>query len=331
MANEEAKLFVAGLPDSVSEDVLKQLFEATGGTVVNVSLPKDRATGRPRGFGFVTLSTPAEAQAARDALDGSMQAGKSISVRPFQAEPPRRDGMGAPPGGPGGPGGGYTGGGGYSGGGGMGGPPRTGGFVPRGPGGPGGPGGGMGGGPGAPDRTLYVGNLPYDCTQQEIEVLINGVAAGDVVRVHLPTDQDGRKRGFGFVTMSSADTAKAASEALKTADLRGRRLVINLAHPKGERPAPREGGFGGGGGYSGGGGGGFGGGGGYSGGGGGFPSAPAGGGGGNFGPPAPARKTFDDRKRKHGGPGAGEDGPRKRRFERVEDTTKDDDWSGDDD
>src|ERR1700733_10278628 len=99
MANEEAKLFVAGLPDSVSEEVLKQLFEATGGTVVNVSLPKDRATGRPRGFGFVTLSTAAEAQAARDALDGSMQAGKSISVRPFQAEPPRRDG---PPG-PGGP------------------------------------------------------------------------------------------------------------------------------------------------------------------------------------------------------------------------------------
>src|SRR6478609_629212 len=89
--NEEAKLFVAGLPDSISEDVLKQLFEATGGTVVNVSLPKDRATGRPRGFGFVTLSTPAEAQTARDALDGSMQAGKSISVRPFQAEPPRRD------------------------------------------------------------------------------------------------------------------------------------------------------------------------------------------------------------------------------------------------
>src|SRR5271163_367774 len=91
MGNDEAKLFVAGLPDSVSEEVLKQLFEATGGTVVSVSLPKDRATGRPRGFGFVTLSTPAEAQIARDALDGSMQAGRSISVRPFQADPPRRD------------------------------------------------------------------------------------------------------------------------------------------------------------------------------------------------------------------------------------------------
>jgi nucleolin len=96
MANEEAKLFVAGLPDSISEEVLKQLFEATGGKVVGVSLPKDRTTGRLRGFGFVTLATPQEAQAARDALDGSMQAGKSISVRPFQAEPPETRGAAGP-------------------------------------------------------------------------------------------------------------------------------------------------------------------------------------------------------------------------------------------
>jgi nucleolin len=302
MANEEAKLFVAGLPDSVSEEVLKQLFEATGGTVVNVSLPKDRATGRPRGFGFVTLSTPAEAQAARDALDGSMQAGKSISVRPFQAEPPR-GGVGGPGAGPGGPRA-------YGSGPGMG--PR-----PMGPGA-----GGPGGGPGAPDRTLYVGNLPYDCTQQEIETLINGVASGQVVRVHLPMDPDGRKRGFGFVTMSSPETAKAASEALKQADMRGRRLIINLAHPKGERPARPEGGFGGGGG----GGGGF---------------APHGGGGGGFGGPPPGafgasappqRKTFDDRRRRH--TNNNEDGPRKRRFERGDDDAKggakDDDWTPDD-
>lgn len=291
MANEEAKLFVAGLPDSISEDVLKQIFEATGGTVVNVSLPKDRQTGRPRGFGFVTLSTPAEAQSARDALDGSMQAGKSISVRPFQAEPPRR-GEGGPPSGP-----------------------RSG------PGGGGGPRGS--GGPGAPDRTLYVGNLPYDCSQQEIETLINGVldGQGQVVRVHLPMDPDGRKRGFGFVTMASAETAKTAADALKTADLRGRRLVVNLAHPKGERPPRPEGGFGGGGGGGfGGGGGGFGGGGG----GGGF-SPPSGFGGG----PPPQRKTFDERRRKPGGGGDG-DGPRKRRFEREDRNSRDDDWSRDD-
>ena len=290
MGNDEAKLFVAGLPDSISEEVLKQIFEATGGSVVNVSLPKDRATGRPRGFGFVTLSTPTEAQAARDALDGSMQAGKSISVRPFQAEPPRRDGVaGAPvPGRPGG----YV----------------SGGARPVGP-----PGGG---GASSPDRTLYVGNLPYDCTQQEVEILINGVAEGQVVRVHLPTDPDGRKRGFGFVSMASVESAKAASEALRTADIRGRKLVVNLAHPKGERPARADGpGFGGGG-FAGGG---------FSGGG---YSPPGGGGvasgGSGFGAPAPPRKTFDERRKKPGG-GSGDDGqPKKARGK--DKGGRDDDW-----
>src|ERR1700754_2206426 len=96
MAEDSRKLFVAGLPDSITEDVLRQLFEATGGTVVEVSLPRDRATGRPRGFGFVTLAPSAAALSARDSLDGTMQAGKTISVRPFQSEPPKR-GVGGPP------------------------------------------------------------------------------------------------------------------------------------------------------------------------------------------------------------------------------------------
>src|ERR1044071_5109581 len=217
MANEDArKLFVAGLPDSITEDVLRQLCEATGGTVSEISLPKDRATGRPRGFGFVTLSSSDEAQAARDSLDGSIQAGKSISVRPFQAEPPKRDSMSAGAG-----------------------PSRA-------------PGAGGGGPPGAPDRTLYVGNLPYDVTPQDIEGLIGGTNAGPVARVHLPTDPEGRKRGFGFVTMGTAEGAKGAIEGLRGADLRGRRLVVNLARPKGERPPREFGGGGGGGGYSGG-------------------------------------------------------------------------------
>src|SRR3954464_6400288 len=115
MATEDArKLFVAGLPESISEDVLRQLFEATGGKVVDVSLPRDRATGRPRGFGFVTFATSEEAIAARDKLDGSLQAGRAISVRPFSSEPPRR---GDAPGFAGGGGGGASGGGGGGGGG----------------------------------------------------------------------------------------------------------------------------------------------------------------------------------------------------------------------
>ncbi|WP_437489943.1 hypothetical protein WME75_11835 [Sorangium sp. So ce1014] len=289
MAEDSRKLFVAGLPDSITEDVLRQLFEATGGNVVEVSLPKDRATGRPRGFGFVTLSTTGEANAARESLDGSFQGGKSISVRPFQAEPPRREGRPMGPGGGPGVGGGLGGGGG---------------------------GGGAGLGPaGAPDRTLYVGNLPYDASVEEVEGLIGATGAGPVVRVHLPMDPDGRKRGFGFVTMASADAARGAIDALRGVDVRGRRLVVNLAHPKGERPEreQRPGGFGGGGGFPGGGGGGF------PGGGGGFPGGGGGGGGfaggpGGGAPPPPARKTFDDRRRRgahdgDGPPGAGGGAP----------------------
>jgi nucleolin len=271
IGNEEAKLFVAGLPDSVSEDVLRQIFEATGGKVVSVSLPKDRMTGRPRGFGFVTLSTPQEAEAARSALDGSLQGGRSISVRPFQAEPPRKgEGPMSSSG------------------------PRSSGPRSTGP-------------SQAPDRTLYVGNLPYDCSQPEVETLINGVVGeGQVVRVHLPMDADGRKRGFGFVTMASSEAAKNAAEQLKSADLRGRRLIVNIAHPKGDRP-PRSEGFGGGGGY---GGGGFAGGGGGGFGGGGFGGPPpfAGAGG-----PPPSRRTFDsDRRRKGGGGGEEGGGPKKK-------------------
>jgi nucleolin len=269
MANEEAKLFVAGLPDSISEEVLKQLFEATGGKVVGVSLPKDRLTGRPRGFGFVTLATPQEAQAARDALDGSMQAGKSISVRPFQAEPPKRDAVGGP---------------------------RPIGSGPPGPRGPGGP-------QQAPDRTLYVGNLPYDTTTEEVQVLVNAAAPEGVVRVHLPMDADGRKRGFGFVTMSSPETAKAAADALRQADLRGRRLVVNLAHPKGERPERPAGGGGGGGGFSAP-----------------FPPAFGGGGGGGSGPSGPTHRkpaAHEERRKRSFEDGGG---PKKqgKRGERVE-------------
>src|SRR5450755_2763008 len=246
MATEDArKLFVAGLPESISEDVLRQLFEATGGKVVDVSLPRDRATGRPRGFGFVTFATSDEAIAARDKLDGSLQAGRAISVRPFSSETPRR---------------------------GEGGPSHA-----PGPGGGAGGGGGGGGGPQmTEDRTLYVGNLPYDTSQQEMTQIFTDNNVGPVARIHLPVGPDGRLRGFGFITMGTAEAANEAITALRNFDLRGRRLMVNIAHPRGapggpggssDRPRPS----GGGGGYSGGGGGG----GGYSGGGGGgFPPMP---------------------------------------------------------
>ncbi len=223
MATEDArKLFVAGLPDSVTEEVLRGLFIESGAQVIELTVPRDRMSGRPRGFAFVRLGSEEETDRARQVLDGRIVDGRSISVRPFQAEPPAvrpERPMGGPPGAPG-----------------MG-APGPGGFSPGGYGdrpprrdGPGGP---------APDRTLYVGNLPYDATTEEIEAVLTELGAVPVLRVHLPLDQDGRKRGFGFVTLGSAEAAKNAAEVLKGAELRGRRLIINLAHPKGA--TPREG------------------------------------------------------------------------------------------
>lgn len=214
MSNEDArKLFVAGLPDSVTEEDLRGLFLESGAQSAELTLPRDRMSGRPRGFAFVRLGSEEEADRARSVLDGRIVDGRTISVRPFQAEPPARGErpMGAPMGG-----------------GGMGsyGAPRE--DRPRRE---------MAGGP-APDRTLYVGNLPYDATQEEIETLLNELGAGPVARVHLPLDQDGRKRGFGFVTLATAEAANAAIDQLKNAELRSRRLIINLAHPKGSPGAP---------------------------------------------------------------------------------------------
>jgi nucleolin len=280
MATEDArKLFVAGLPESVTEDALREVFEATGGKVTDVSLPRDRATGRVRGFGFVTFATSEEASTARDQLDGSLQAGRPISVRPFSSEPPRREG----------------------------GPPHSGEGGPRGPG-PGGPGPGAG----QEDRTLYVGNLPYDVSQQEVTALFTDNAMGAPVRIHLPVGPDGRLRGFGFVTCASADAANAALNTLRNLDVRGRRLMVNIAHPRGERPAPsgpRPGGYaggGGGGGYAGGGGGyAGGGGGGYAGGGGGYAGGGGGAGGGGEAPPGdPASRPIDGRRARNFGPPA---------------------------
>src|SRR3954466_15338008 len=122
MGTEEdaRKLFVAGLPETVTDEGLRALFTSTGAGIDELSLPRDRTTGRPRGFAFVTLSSADDAQRAREQLDGSPMEGRSISVRPFSSGPPR----GAAPGqgfGQGGGGGGYGGGGGgggYGGGGG---------------------------------------------------------------------------------------------------------------------------------------------------------------------------------------------------------------------
>src|SRR5579863_2929879 len=107
-----AKIYVGNLPFSASEADVRTLF-ATHGTVESVSLPTDRETGRPRGFGFVEMSQ-ADASRAIQALNGQDLGGRPLRVNEAQDKP--RGGGGG--GGRGGSGGGYRGGGGGGGGGG---------------------------------------------------------------------------------------------------------------------------------------------------------------------------------------------------------------------
>ncbi|HJZ56831.1 MAG TPA: RNA-binding protein [Gemmataceae bacterium] len=112
-------------------------------------------------------------------------------------------------------------------------------------------------------KNLYVGNLPFSTTQTDLEQLFGQY--GTVTKAQVITDREtGRSRGFGFVEMSSG--AEEAINALNNAEFQGRRLTVNEAKPREERPRGGGGGYGGGGGRRGGYGGG---GGGYGGGGGG--------------------------------------------------------------
>lgn len=111
---------------------------------------------------------------------------------------------------------------------------------------------------------IYVGNLPYTATEEEVSDLF--AEFGPVERVKIITDRDtGQSKGFAFVTLGDQTQLNAAIEALNEKDYQGRALRVNASEPREARPSG-----GGGGGYGGGGGGNRGGGGGgYKGGGGG--------------------------------------------------------------
>src|SRR5262245_55239871 len=73
------KLFVGNLSFNATENDLQDAFAAHG-TVIEANLMTDRTTGRPRGFGFVTMGSPEEAQKAIDALNGTRLGDRNITV-----------------------------------------------------------------------------------------------------------------------------------------------------------------------------------------------------------------------------------------------------------
>lgn len=92
---------------------------------------------------------------------------------------------------------------------------------------------------------LYVGNLSFGTTDQDLEELFGAVGA--VQSANIITDREtGRSRGFGFVEMGSADEATAAINEFNGKEVNGRNLTVNEAKQREERGGGGRGGFGGG-------------------------------------------------------------------------------------
>ena len=92
---------------------------------------------------------------------------------------------------------------------------------------------------------LFVGNLSFNTTENDLQDAFS--AHGTVVEANLMVDRmTGRARGFGFVTMSTAEEAQKAIAAMNGKDVDGRALTVNVARPREERPGGGNGGGGGG-------------------------------------------------------------------------------------
>src|SRR5690606_10503210 len=207
-ADGARKLFVGALAESGSEAEIRAVFEGAGFVVEHLALPRDRDTGRLRGFAFITLGSEEEANAARAKLQGVNCAGRPLSIREFSQEPPKR------------------------------GPGAT------------GPGGGSAGGreraPQQSEPTVFLGKLPFEATQDDIQELFAAQGVGPVTRVTLPLGPDGRPLGFGFATLTDQDQVDAAVAKINGASLRGRQIVVSPAQPKGagagrDNSGPRRG------------------------------------------------------------------------------------------
>ena len=85
-------------------------------------------------------------------------------------------------------------------------------------------------------KRLFVGGLPYDVTQSQLEEMFAEV--GKVESADLITDKfSGRSKGFGFVEMGSDEDAQKAIEALNGKEMSGRNIAVNEAKPRKERPS----------------------------------------------------------------------------------------------
>lgn len=87
------KLYVGNLPYTIGENELQELFSRVGG-VESVSVMRDQATGRARGFGFVEMNTEEGAQKAINELHEYQLGGRNLTVNEARPKPARSGGFG---------------------------------------------------------------------------------------------------------------------------------------------------------------------------------------------------------------------------------------------
>ena len=90
------RLYVGGLPWATTQDELREVFEKVG-TVTSATIITDKFSGRSKGFGFIEMSSDAEAQKAIESLNGKDFGGRTLTVneaRPMSERPPRHEGGG---------------------------------------------------------------------------------------------------------------------------------------------------------------------------------------------------------------------------------------------
>lgn len=195
----DLKLFVGNLPFNVDSAQLAGLFESAG-NVEMVEVIYDKTTGRSRGFGFVTMSTAEEVEAAAQQFNGYELEGRPLRVN-SGPPPPRREESSFRS-------------------------PRSGAGYGN---------SGYGNASFGSSNRVHVGNLAWGVDDLALENLFN--EQGKVVEARVVYDREsGRSRGFGFVTYNSAEEVNNAIESLNGVDLNGRALRVSAAEAREARP-----------------------------------------------------------------------------------------------
>lgn len=87
-------------------------------------------------------------------------------------------------------------------------------------------------------KTLYVGNLPWSTTEEELKNIF--ASHGTVYSARIISDRNtGRSKGFGFVEVEDSAAAKMIAE-LNNTEVKGRKIIVNEAKPREERPRERR-------------------------------------------------------------------------------------------